>query len=297
MEPFAIRGTAFHAPRLGALEVLEDALIEVAGDGAVGSVTLPSDPSFAALKSAAEAAGRLTTLAAGQYLLPGLVDLHIHAPQFPQLGKALDLPLAEWLLKNTFPLEARYADVGFARRVYTALVETLLANGTTTALYFATIHNEASAALAEICLDKGQRALVGRVAMDHPGECPDYYRDRSAEAAVDATRAFIDQIRGMRGNAEARIRPVVTPRFVPACTDRLLDGLGRLAEECGCAVQTHCSESDWEHSHVLARFGRTDAAALAGFGLLTSRTILAHANFIAGRDLDLIAAAGAGIAH
>ena len=88
-------------------------------------------------------------LAKGQYLIPGLVDLHIHAPQFPQLGKALDLPLAEWLQKHTFPLEARYADVDFARRVYAALVDTLLANGTTTALYFATIHDEASAALAE----------------------------------------------------------------------------------------------------------------------------------------------------
>ena len=101
--------------------------------------------------------------------------------------------------------------------------------------------------------------------MDHPQQCPDFYRDQSAEAALDGTRAFIHQVRDMRGNERGRVRPVVTPRFIPACTDRLLDGLGRLAQECGCAVQTHCSESDWEHSHVLARFGKTDAEALRRF--------------------------------
>ena len=101
----------------------------------------------------------------------------------------------------------------------------------------------------------------------------------------------------MRGNEGGRVQPVVTPRFIPACTDGLLQGLGQLAEECGCAVQTHCSESDWEHSHVLARFGRTDAAALVDLGLMTRHAILAHSNFIAGGDLDLIGAAGAAVAH
>jgi len=31
-------------------------------------------------------------------------------PQWPQLGKALDLPLEQWLQAYTFPLESRYAD-------------------------------------------------------------------------------------------------------------------------------------------------------------------------------------------
>ncbi|MCU7226351.1 guanine deaminase, partial [Acinetobacter bohemicus] len=78
--------------------------------------------------------------------------------------KALDKPLEKWLNDYTFPLEARYADVDFARRNYTELVSALLANGTTTAVYFATLHTESSVELARICLAQGQRALVGRVA-------------------------------------------------------------------------------------------------------------------------------------
>ena len=61
-------------------------------------------------------------------------------------------------------MEARYADAAFARRIYAGLVDDLLANGTTTALYFATIHLQSTIALAEICLEKGQRALIGRIA-------------------------------------------------------------------------------------------------------------------------------------
>ena len=230
-------------------------------------------------------------------LLPGLVDLHVHAPQFPQLGTALDLPLEDWLHVHTFPLESRYSDVTFAEGVYTRLVETLLAHGTTTALYFATIHLPATQRLAEICLALGQRGLVGRVGMDHPEQCPEFYRDASAESAIADTRRLIDFIRAMPGNESGLVRPVVTPRFVPACTDALLEGLGALARETGCHVQTHCSESGWEHEHVKARCGCTDTEALDRAGLLGRRSVLAHGNFIEPPDVARIRSRGAAVAH
>ena len=101
------------------------------------------------------------------YLLPGFVDLHVHAPQWAQSGTALDIPLHEWLNTYTFPLESKFADLTFAQQVYDELVTQLLANGTTTMpFYFATIHYEASRRLAEICAEKGQRGLIGKVVMD-----------------------------------------------------------------------------------------------------------------------------------
>jgi guanine deaminase len=62
-------------------------------------------------------------------------------------------------------------------------------------------------------------------------------------------------------------------------------------------VQTHCSESDWEHRFVLERCGITDTAALEGFGLLSRHTILAHGNFVSDEDIALLRKHGAGIAH
>jgi guanine deaminase len=133
--------------------------------------------------------------------------------------------------------------------------------------------------------------------MDDPGQCPAFYRDSSAQLAEAETRAFIEYVRALPGNEQRLILPVITPRFIPSCTDALLAGLGRLARESGCHVQTHCSESDWEHAYVLARCGISDTAALERFGLLSRHTILAHGNFIGAADAATIVAAGAGVAH
>ena len=294
---FAIRGTLIHTPTAGAIEILANALIVVDNRGQIAAVSGPGRSDYKKVEQMAADAGNLVTLSPKEYLLPGLVDTHVHAPQWPQLGKALDRPLDEWLQKYTFPLEARYADAEFAERVYRNLVETLIANGTTTVMYYATIHLEASTRLAEICLEQGQRALVGKVAMDNPEQCPDYYRDASAAQGLEDTGRFMEQVLGMPGNAGRLVLPVITPRFIPACSDELLQGLGDLAQRSGCHVQTHCSEGDWEHAYVLGRCGKTDTLSLDGFGLLTPQTVLAHCDFIDDADMEVIKGAQTGIAH
>ncbi|GLQ56347.1 guanine deaminase [Devosia nitrariae] len=290
-----ILGTFFHAPDRGAIEVLEDTLILLDETGAITQVFGPEDPGYRFELDRLD--NEVLYLPEGTYGLPGFVDLHVHAPQYPQLGLALDEPLEVWLHKYTFPLEARYADLDFARQTYETLVADLLATGTTTALYFATVHREATQVLADICIEKGQRALVGKVVMDDPAACPDYYRDATTEAALADTRAVIEYIKGHTQNAQGRVLPVVTPRFIASCTDEGLAGLGKIAAETGCHVQTHCSESDWAHGHVLARYGHTDAEALDRFGLVTRRSVLAHSNFLTDADMDRLVARGAAVAH
>jgi guanine deaminase len=293
----AFRGSALHTPARGILELLRDALIVVDADGRIRSIHRHDSPQTAGVAARFAAAGALVTLGPDQYWLPGLIDLHVHAPQWPQLGKALERPLEEWLQVYTFPLEARFADVEYAEPVYESLVQALLANGTTTAVYYASIHLPATQKLADICLKKSQRALIGKVAMDDPTQCPPYYRDSSAQTGEDETRAFINYVRSMSGNASGLIRPVVTPRFIPSCSDPLLFSLGKLARETGCHVQTHCSESDWERSFVLDRCKATDTSALETFGLLSRRTILAHGNFIGEPDVATLLKHGSSIAH
>jgi guanine deaminase len=293
----AFLGNALHAPRRGDLELLRDTLIVVGSDGQIASVHAQPSAARDRLVQRFTADDTLVRLRADQYLLPGLVDLHIHAPQWPQLGKALELPLEEWLQAHTFPLEARFADVAYAQSVYGDLVTGLLANGTTTAVYFASLHLPATQILADVCLAKSQRALIGRVAMDDAQLCPAYYRDVSAQDAVEETRAFIEYVRAMPGNHARLIQAVITPRFIPACSDELLRRLGALAAESGCHLQTHCSESDWEREFVLRRCGCTDTQALEGFGLLSRRSILAHGNFLSDADLATIAERGAVVAH
>jgi guanine deaminase len=153
---------------------------------------------------------------------------------------------------------------------------------------------ETTTLLAETCARLGQRALVGRVAMDHPEGTPDWYRDADAATGIAASRRSIEEIGALGGDL---VRPVITPRFIPACTDDLLSGLARLAEETGVGVQTHCSESDWQHGAAVDRYATSDTEALDRFGLVRPHTILAHGTHLADGDLDLIARRGAGVAH
>lgn len=285
-------GTAFHTPS-PALEVLADVAIVVGADGQITAVHDGASPDAAA---AIAAATEVVRLSPEQRLLPGMVDLHLHAPQWPQLGTGLDLPLERWLFEYTFPLEARYADAAFAADVWAHMVPTLLANGTTTTVYFGSVHEQATELLAEQCAVSGQRAFVGRVAMDHPEGTPDWYRDASPAAGVEASHRSIESIRGAAAGS-ALVQPIITPRFIPACTDELLAGLGALAQQTGALVQTHCSESDWAHHYVLDRHGRSDATVLHEMGLLREGTVLAHGDHLGDGDFDLIAGVGAGVAH
>ncbi|WP_414691953.1 guanine deaminase [Paucilactobacillus kaifaensis] len=239
----------------------------------------------------------LLVLASDEYLLPGFIDLHIHAPQWPQAGLALDRPLNEWLDQYTFPLEARYQDTEFAQQVYERLVPELLANGTTTALYFGTIHNTANLILAKAAIKFGQRALIGKVAMDNPNQTPEYYRDDSAKVALQQTEQFIQQVEALHVDIGGNVTPVITPRFIPSCTDETLLGLGQLAQRYDLPIQSHCSESNWEHQFVIDRFGLHDAQVLDKFGLLTNRSVMAHATQLDTQDAALFRSRGTAIAH
>ena len=290
---FVVVGTVYQAPTPDALQVLSDVAIVVGASGVISDI-FPSASQEA--EEVIRGAKHVVRLGKSERLLPGLIDTHVHAPQWPQLGTGLDLPLEQWLFDYTFPLESRYADVAYAGSVWSHMVPTFLRHGTTTAVYYATTHKESTQLLAETCVEHGQRAYVGRVAMDHPEGTPEWYRDETAQHGIEDSQRSIEDIRAIAGNANL-VSPIITPRFLPACTDELLAGLGELAASTNTLVQTHCSESHWEHGYVLERFGRTDTEMLKHFGLLRRGTVLAHGVHIGDSDYALIKNVGAGVAH
>jgi guanine deaminase len=291
------QGTAFSSKSPKEIQLLKDHLFCINENGMIEKVISPEEVEYQPILDAYQEKENFHHLAEGQYFLPGFVDLHVHAPQWAQSGTALDIPLYDWLNTYTFPLESKFSDLDFAKDVYEDVVRTLLSNGTTTALYFATVHKEASLLLAEICAEKGQRGLVGKVVMDNPEQNPDYYRDADTKTALADTEEFILAVNKLAKSAKQGVYPVVTPRFIPSCTDDALKGLGELAEKYDTYVQSHCSESDWEHGYVKNRLGKNDAFALQEFGLLGEKSVMAHCNFLDDADADLFAATGTAVCH
>lgn len=293
----AFKGSAFHTKEYGKLEFLEDVLIKVDSNGIISEIVNKDNENYEEELIYAKNNYEFIELSDGEYFLPGFVDLHVHAPQWPQAGMALDEPLNVWLDECTFPLEAKYSDINFAREVYTDLVKQYLARGTTTVMYFATIHNEASLELAKICANLGQRGLVGKVVMDDPVMNPDFYRDKSTSEALDNTEKFILDVKKVAENCIQGVYPVITPRFVPSCTDEALLGLGKLAKKYNTYVQSHCSEGQWEHDFVKERFGIRDTEVLEKFGLLGKKSVMAHCNFLNEEDGEIFAKTGTAVGH
>ena len=296
-EKFAVKGNAYYSKNIDEVMYLNNCLICVDDNGIIEKVITENESDYENILKDYEAIGQLKVLNKDDVLLPGFIDLHIHAPQWPQAGLALDKPLEVWLNEYTFPLEAKYSDLDFAKKVYEDLVRTTLKNGTTTAMYFATIHKESSVLLAELCGVLGQRGLVGRVSMDDENGAPSFYRDDNPSVSINSTKSFIEEVTKLSKDFKQNVYPVTTPRFIPTCTDEALMGLGNLANKYNTYIQTHVSESDWEHNFVIDRIGVNDTVALNNFGLLTDRTILAHGNYVTEKDAQVLAETGATIAH
>ena len=171
-------------------------------------------------------------------IIPAFSDLHVHAPQYPQRGIAMDALLYDWLHGYTFPLESKYADPEFAKTVYDAFVDDMIAHGTMHVVVFGTIHSEATGYLIERMENAGLHAYVGKVNMDM--ESPDYLCE-TAEDSLRLTEEFLERY---MGNGTAK--PILTPRFAPTCTFELMKGLGKLGQKYQVGVQTHLVESRWE---------------------------------------------------
>lgn len=198
-------------------------------------------------------------------ILPAFSDLHTHAPQYPQRGLKTDALLYDWLHKYTFPLEARYADEGFADKVYDAFTDDLLKSGTMHAVIFGTVHAEGTGRLIEKLEEKGIGAYVGKVNMDE--NSPDELCEKT-DVSIAQTEAFLEKY---AGNKNAK--PILTPRFAPTCSRNLLFGLGKLAKKYNVGLQTHLVESKWEAAEAKRLFPDCscdteiyEKAGLTGYG-------------------------------
>ena len=162
-EAFAVRGSFIHAPVYGSVELLEDYCV---GIDSTGRICFVVPGAGAAQECVKHGIANCTILSPTQFICPGLVDTHIHAPQYSYTGTATDKPLMGpdgWLESYTFPSERAMKDLTVARKVYSSVINRTLRNGTTTALYFGTADLHSSMLLADLCESLGQRGFVGKV--------------------------------------------------------------------------------------------------------------------------------------
>ena len=271
MSKKCLLGSIVHSLQLGKLEIIKEGAVVFNDSGVIEAlldITKPeSKPIIAEFdKSQIYDYG-------SKLIMPGFVDAHCHAPQYYFTGTGVDMDLMQWLETYTFPVESRFANVDFARVVYEKSVKRHLKSGTTFASYYATIHKPAALVLTEILNSVGQRAFVGKVAMDRNSpdiliestedsvaETEDFVRSVLTQTSTgqdflnaidtevrkgeyDSAAAFTTRPTLLNDSNAPLVLPCITPRFVPTCTAESLNGLGKISHKYGMPVQSHLSES------------------------------------------------------
>ena len=226
-------------------------------------------------------------------VIPGMSDLHIHASQFSYRGLGMDMELLQWLEHHAFPEERKYEDLTYADRAYGQFVSHIRRSETTRACVFATIHREATELLMEKMEDSGLVSYIGKVNMNR--NCPDFISEKDA---IADTRLWLQETAGKWENT----KPILTPRFIPSCTDDVLEGLGKLSREFDVPVQSHLSENlseiRWVSELVPGTKNYGDAYAKFDlFGKDGQKCLMSHCVYSDDDELQTMKENGVVIAH
>jgi 5-methylthioadenosine/S-adenosylhomocysteine deaminase len=215
-------------------------------------------------------------------ILPGLINAHTHAAMALFRGLADDLPLEDWLNSHIFPAE-RHLDYDFVYWGTRLAVAEMLLSGTTTFcdMYLFTD------SVAQAAVDTGIRAVVGEVLYDFPS--PNY---GSPENGLKFTEELCRAYQG-----HPRVRVAVQPHAVYTCSPDLLEKSMAVADRYATRWIIHLAETAREVADCLEHYGATPVGHLHRLGLLKGNTVADHAVALTDRDMDLLAASGAGVAH
>lgn len=228
-------------------------------------------------------------------IIPGLVDTHIHAPQYAFRGLGMDMELLDWLNTNTFPEESKMKDLEYAKKSYGTFVENLRTSATTRAVVFGTIHRPATLLLMDMLEESGLATMVGKVNMDR--NSPEYLCE-TAEESAEETVAWIEDV---MAKGYKNTLPILTPRFTPSVTDELMAKLKEIQVKYGLPMQSHLSENLGEIAWVkeLCPWSTCYGDAYDHFGMFGKdcKTIMAHCVHSTDEEVELMKNNGVFIAH
>lgn len=234
-------------------------------------------------------------------IFPGMVDLHVHAPQYAFRGMCMDLELMDWLNRYTFPEEEKYENLEYAKKAYGMFVNALRSGATTRACIFATRHRFATELLMELMEASGLVSYVGKVNMDR--EASEALIEESAAVSAYDTFGWINATK----ERFERTKPILTPRFIPCCTDELMEELREIQMAYGIPVQSHLSESKGEIEFVKFlrpnnpfygdAYNQYDLFGKNDDNNTDVKTVMAHCVWSSDEEVELMRKNGVFVAH
>ena len=247
--------------------------------------------------------------ATGCFILPGLINTHMHSGENFNPGLYENLPLDLWFVhshevtRSTPPSpEAIYT-----RTLLGALL--MLRNGTTTAVDFLyespEITPETLEAVVQAYTDIGMRATILLGVADKtfleslpfdgstPKSAPAEAAPPSLDRVIDLSRSAIERWHDPGGLIEIGLGPSAPQR----CSEELLRATWELARDTGVVWHTHALETKTQAYTAHLWHGQSFVKELADRGFLGTATSIVHAVWLDDDDISLLAESGTTMIH
>ncbi len=284
---FGIRGYLIDAPVFGALRSWSDGAL-VIEDGRIAEI---GDYDTLRKKSRPE---KIRWLHGPHVLVvPGLIDVHAHLPQYPSVAKAGG-ELLPWLRQHIFPLEKEFTGAR-ARKQSAQFFDEVARHGTTTIGLFTAIFEDSCDAAFTAAEKKGIRAIIGKVMMD-VGSYGSHQPRKVVSISLLETERLVEK---WHRAADGLLDYAVSPRFAVSCSEKMMRGAAEIATRLDTYVQTHLSENLAEIEMVRHLFpnSRDYTDVYDQCGLLGPKTLLGHGIHLSERETEVIRERQSRIAH
>lgn len=259
-------------------------------DEKIVAITALDAPDRQALAARALEQGATQVDVAGQALIPGFVQTHIHLCQTLLRNCADDMVLIDWLKNRVWPYEAALSFDELKHSAELGLAELIL-GGTTALLDMGTVNH--TDAVAQAVADSGIRGFIGKCMMDYGDEVPGGLMEKTAESLRDSL-ALAER---WDGAENGRIRYAFAPRFAVSCTKELLMGVVEAANDLDLFIHTHASETKFENEFTQRLYGVDNIEFLEQIGMTRPKSVFAHGVHVSDHECEILARTRTAVAH
>jgi len=225
----------------------------------------------------------------GKWILPGLINTHVHTSQ--QLGRGLgdDVDLLTWLHQRIWPYESTLTEEdSYVSSLLTGIE--LIRSGVTT---FCEAGGQHVNGMGRAVTELGLKAILCRSTMDMGEGLPRPWQIDTDESL----RRNVEDFDTWHGQAGGRIRACFGLRTIFNNSDELIVRTSQLARERGTLVNMHVAEIPFENEFAAQRRGLHTVSHLAALGVLGPEFLAVHCVWLSEEEIALFAQHGVKVSH
>jgi cytosine/adenosine deaminase-related metal-dependent hydrolase len=234
----------------------------------------------------------------GKFIIPGLIDTHVHLAQALIRGCADDMALIQWLCERVWVLQGNFTqDDGYVSA--RLCIAEMLKSGTTTFLESMLAHRYGFDGIARAVDESGIRACLAGIVMDigtyatqtnsmHPGMVES--RDTSLFGVLNMHSKW-------EGTANDRIHVWFGPRTPGGVTPELYREMSDYARQRNMGITMHLAEVEADKIFLQEKYGLSPVYFAESVGMLGPKTVLVHMVWLTQADIDKLAETRTNVSH